>query len=128
MLDRQRPWAAVSAILCTYSAILAMAAETPTPLEAPKPAGPPAVAATAATDDASGIVRVTKDYELWIDPKQKLVIVDGQVCLREGVLEMFACPKGTKEHEAIVSVNCKAKFVHAALMAVGAQPGKPVSF
>ena len=128
MLERQRPWAVVSAILCTYSAILAMAAETPTPLETAKPAGPPTAAATAVKDGGSGIVRVTKDYDIWIDPKQKLVIVDGQICLREGVLEMFACPKGTKEHEAIVSVNCKAKFVHAALMAVGAQPGKPVSF
>jgi hypothetical protein len=41
---------------------------------------------------------------------------------------MFACPKGSKEHESIVAVNCKAQFVHAALEAIGAQAGKPVSF
>jgi len=79
-------------------------------------------------DQAARIVRMTKDYDLWIDTKHKWVIVDGSVCLREGLLEMFACPKGSKEHESIVSVNCKAQFVHAALVAVGAQPGKPVSF
>ena len=63
---------------------------------------------------------VTKEYDLSIDPKRKLVIVNGQVCLREGQLEMFACPKGSKEHESIVSVNCKPQFVHAALVAIGA--------
>ena len=128
MLDRQRPWAAVAWILCASSAFLARAAETPIPKETPKPAAPPTPATAGAKDEASGIVRMTKDYDLWIDPQRKLVIVDGQVCLREGQLEMFACPKGSKEHESIVSVNCKAQFVHAALEAIGARAGKPVSF
>ena len=128
MLDRQRPWAAVSLMLCAFSACLARAAETPSPTEATKPERPLAPAAADVKDEASGIVRMTKDYDLWIDPKRKLVIVDGQICLREGQLEMFACPKGSKEHESIVSVNCKAQFVHAALEAIGAQAGKPVSF
>jgi hypothetical protein len=116
-------------ILCAFSAFLAAsAAETPGPTEATKPDQPPGPAAADAKDAVSGIVRMTKDYDLWIDPKRKLVIVDGQVCLREGQLEMFACPKGSKEHESIVAVNCKAQFVHAALEAIGAQAGKPVSF
>jgi hypothetical protein len=75
-----------------------------------------------------GIVQLTKDYDLWIDTERKLVLVDGAVCLREGQLEMFACPKGTKEHESIVAVNCPAKFVHAALEAVGAKAGQSVRF
>jgi len=128
MLDRPRPWAAVAWILCASSAFLARAAETPIPTESPTPAATPTPATAGAKDEASGIVRMTKDYDLWIDPQRKLVIVDGQVCLREGQLEMFACPKGSKEHESIVSVNCKAQFVHAALEAIGAQAGKPVSF
>ncbi len=128
MFSRQRPGVVFAVILCAFSAILARAAETPDPTEATKPEIPPAPAAADAKEAASGIVRMTKDYDLWIDPKRKLVIVDGQICLREGQLEMFACPKGSKEHESIVSVNCKAQFVHAALEAVGAQAGKPVSF
>jgi hypothetical protein len=115
-------------ILCAFSAFLASAAETPDPTEATKSATPPAPAVADAKDAVSGNVRMTKDYDLWIDPQRKLVIVDGQICLREGQLEMFACPKGSKEHESIVAVNCKAQFVHAALEAVGAQAGKPVSF
>ncbi len=127
MRDYQRIWTMVTAILWTCGAGLTTAADAPKGAEGPKAGAPPA-AASSPGDAASGIVRVTKDYDLWIDPKQKLVIVDGRVCLREGQLEMFACPKGTKEHESIVSVNCKAQFVHAALVAVGAQPGKPASF
>ena len=74
------------------------------------------------------LVRLAKDYDIWLDTQRKLVIVDGKVVLREGQLEMFACPKQTKEHESIVAVNCKSQFVHAGLLALGAEPGKPVQF
>jgi hypothetical protein len=75
-----------------------------------------------------GLVKLSPTGEIWIDPKRKAVVVDGQVCLRAGQLEMFACPKGTKEHESIVSLNCQAEEVHAGLLAVGAVPGRPVRF
>jgi hypothetical protein len=54
--------------------------------------------------------------------------VDGYVSLREGFLEMFACPAGTKEHESVVAVHARAQVVHAALLAIGLEPGHPVSF
>lgn len=72
--------------------------------------------------------RLAKDFDIWLDSERKVVIVDGKVVLREGQLEMFACPKQTKEHESIVAVNCKAQFVHAGLLALGAEPGTPVQF
>jgi hypothetical protein len=75
-----------------------------------------------------GTKRLTPEYEAWIDPKNKRVIVDGIVCLREGQLEMFACLKGTKEHESIIAIDCKAYLIHAALLAVGAKSGTPVEF
>ena len=67
-------------------------------------------------------------HRLWVDLKKRYVVVDGAVCLREGQLEMFACPKGTKEHEAIVAIDCPAQFLHAALLSVGAQSGNTVSY
>jgi hypothetical protein len=82
----------------------------------------------AARVDPAGLKRLAKDYDVWIDPVRKLVVVDGKVCLRHGPLEMFACPKGTKEHEAIVAVNSPAQFVHAGLLRVGALQGSPVRF
>jgi hypothetical protein len=74
------------------------------------------------------LTRLSPNFDIWIDPKRKIVVVDGKVVLREGFLEMFACIKGTKEHESIVAVNSNAQFIHAGLMAVGAEPGSPVTF
>lgn len=96
--------------------------------EPPAAADAPTAESPADPTTPPGLVRLAKDYDLWIDPKRKLVVVDGSVCLREGQLEMFACPRGTKEHEAIIAINCKPQFVHAALLAVGAKPGAPVQW
>jgi hypothetical protein len=78
--------------------------------------------------DPPGMKRLMPEYDVWIDPKNKRVVMDGTVVLREGQLEMFACPLGTKEHESIVAVDTKAYAVHAALLAVGAEVGTPVQF
>ena len=72
--------------------------------------------------------KVAKDFPIWIDMKNKEVIVAGRVAVQTGHLEMFACPSGTKEHESVVAVDAPARFVHMALLAVGARPGKPVSY
>jgi len=65
---------------------------------------------------------------LWIDRQRRRVYFDGYVTMREGPLEMFACPVGTKEHESIVAALPSSLQVHAALLAVGAKAGTPVSF
>jgi hypothetical protein len=72
--------------------------------------------------------RLSPNHDVWLDTKRKAVVIDGEVCLREGQLEMFACPKGTKEHESIVSLNCLPQDVHAGLLAAGAKTGTPVKF
>lgn len=90
--------------------------------DAAEVAAEPALAVPAAAK------KLSPAYPIWIDPREKTVLVDGQVCLREGMLEMFACTRNTKEHEAIVSANTKAYLVHAALLSLGAEPGHPVQF
>ena len=60
--------------------------------------------------------------------RTRRVVMVGQVCLREGQMEMFACLKNTKEHESVLAVPTEAFVVHAALMAVGAEPGNPARF
>jgi len=69
-----------------------------------------------------------KPHRVWIDAKKKLVFVDGYVSLNEGMLEMFACPTGTKEHESVVAVYSSAQMVHTGLLAVGAKVGHPVKW
>ncbi|MEZ6086724.1 MAG: YdjY domain-containing protein [Pirellulaceae bacterium] len=68
------------------------------------------------------------DARLWVDKANRRVIIDGYVAVREGLLEMFACPAGTKEHESAVAVLARSQYVHAALLAIGATPGRPVQF
>jgi hypothetical protein len=76
----------------------------------------------------AGLTQLAPDSKIWLDLKRKLVVVDGYVAVREGALEMFACPRGTKEHESVVAVQSPARYVHAALLATGARSGTPVRF
>jgi hypothetical protein len=102
----------------------------------PKPAAETAEK-PAATDPATkpgeeptpdGLVKLSKTHPLWLDKNRKAVVIDGKVALREGQLEMFACPVGTKEHESVVVLDCVPQDVHAALLALGAKPGQTVKF
>jgi hypothetical protein len=79
-------------------------------------------------DPTAKLKRLSEDYPVWLDTKNKQVIMDGEICLTRGPLEMFACTKGTKEHESVVSVPTKAFVVHAALLALGSKTGSPVKY
>ncbi len=72
--------------------------------------------------------KLSPEHDVWVDSKRKRVVMRGEICLRRGALEMFACLKGTKEHESIVAVDAPAKLAHAGLLAVGAEVGGPVQF
>lgn len=78
--------------------------------------------------DSMALKRLSEQHRIWFDDQQKLVVVDGEVCLTRGQLEVFACPVGTKEHEAVVKVFSSAVLVHTALLRVGAKTGHPVRF
>ncbi len=73
-------------------------------------------------------IRLAKNREIWADMKKKQVIVGGKICLKEGLLELFACSMDMKTHESVVSVNARSSEIHAGLLAVGAKPGNPVEF
>jgi hypothetical protein len=79
-------------------------------------------------DPSAELKRLLPDSDVWIDSKNKQVVMQGEVCLTRGPLEMFAVTKGTKEHEAVVAVNTKAYVVHSALLALGARSGSPVKY
>ncbi len=85
-------------------------------------------APTNPADPSAPLKRLLPEYDVWIDPKNKQVVIEGEVCLTRGLLEMFACLKGSKEHESVVSANTKAYVVHAALLALGAKSGSPASW
>ena len=109
-MNRRIRWATISIAACVWAANCNSAFSEP-----PAPA---------AAGDAN-IVYLTKEHDLWIDKKQHEVVMKGKIAVREGNLEMLACPEGTKEHESIVAVSTKARPVHAALLALGAKVGHP---
>lgn len=86
------------------------------------------VAQPAPADRHPDLERLTPKEEVWIDPARREVVVGGRIALAAGPIEFFACPAGTKEHESIVATLASARAVHAALLAIGLEPGKPVSF
>ena len=118
-------------VACAFALACSTAADEPLSVDA-KPAVPitkqAAPAAPAGEKDPPGLTRLSKTRDIWLDTRRKAVVIDGEVCLREGQLEMFACPKGTKEHESVVSLNCLAEEAHAGLLAAGAKPGTSVKF
>lgn len=82
----------------------------------------------AKTPEEAGLKRISKTERIWLDSKNKLIVIDGSIALTDGPLEMFACPRRSKEHESIVAVDCKSSTAHAALLAIGALEGKPVRY
>lgn len=53
------------------------------------------------------------------------VDVDATVTLHDGLLELIACIKDSKEHESVIAVNAKPSHIHTALLLIGATPGNP---
>ena len=76
----------------------------------------------------SGPVPLNPEKTVLLDTKERKLILKTTTCLRQGVLEMFLCPKQTKEHESIVSIDAKMAVIHAGLLALGAKPGAPAQF
>jgi len=100
---------------------------TDVPFEQPKPEpvrdlGPPLV------ENFEQLKKLDPTKPVWLDAKNRRVVMVGQVCQREAGLELFACLKDTKEHESILTVDVKAATVHAGLLASGAMAGSPVRF
>lgn len=89
---------------------------------ATEPAAPPV------PDRHPELRRLSPTDEIWIDVARRQVVVGARVALDAGPIEVFACPRGTKDYEAVVSTLASARLVHTALLAIGLEPGNPVSF
>ena len=57
--------------------------------------------------------------------KERCVDVNATICLHEGLLELVACTKGSKEHESILSIAARPMHIHTAMLLMGARPGTP---
>jgi len=84
--------------------------------------GPPLV------DKPENLVRLHPKNPIWIDKKAKEMIIQGVVCARQAQLELFACLRDSKEHEAIVTCEVEAYTAYVGLTAIGAKKGTNVKF
>jgi hypothetical protein len=62
---------------------------------------------------------------LVVNFQERCVDIEGAVCLRQGLLELIACTKGSKEHESIVAITARPMHIHVALLLLGARNGNP---
>ena len=62
-----------------------------------------------------------------INFQQRCVDIEGTICLDEGMLELIACTKGSKEHESIVAIAARPMHIHTALLLLGANNGNPAT-
>lgn len=130
---RAARWAVVAAGCGVVAA--ACTAGEPAPVAEPTPvaepaqaAAPPPAQAPPLPDRHPALKRLSPTDEIWLDAARKELFVGGEVALVKGEIEVFACPKLSKEHEAVVATRCPARLVHAGLLAIGLEPGQPVSF
>ena len=125
-MPRSLPFQSVG-LRCLLVAIVAATA-APAVAPAADPAAPAADVEAGRPDAHPELRRLSQTDALWLDLPGKRVVVGGKIAIDEGEIEVFACPKGSKEHEAIVATLCPARLVHAGLLAIGLEPGNPVSF
>jgi hypothetical protein len=78
-------------------------------------------------DHVDQLVRLNPKEPVWVDPKNKQVILQGEVCKAGYPLEFFST-YSNRSYEAVTSVNVTPSIVHAGLLAVGAVPGHPAKF
>lgn len=116
---------AAASVAWSTRAVLVAAEPPAAPADADAPTPP---RAAARPDRHPELKRLSRTEEVWIDKARKEVVVGGRIVLDRGPIEVFACVEKTKEHEAIVATRSSARLIHAALLAIGLDPGSPVSF
>ena len=83
--------------------------------------GPPLVA------DPASLQRLSPTQPVWLDKKDRCIVLQGEVCAAGYPLEFFAT-YSNRDYESVLSVNVTPSIVHAGLLAVGATPGHPARF
>lgn len=79
-------------------------------------------------DSPDKLLKLDKTAPIWASRDRKNVLLGGVICLREGLLEFFACRKNSKEHESIVALDIPPHLIHASLLAIGAKQGAPAKY
>ena len=74
------------------------------------------------------LIPLSQEKSIFLAQDRSCLIVLGEICLREGMLEFFLCSNNSKEHESIIATKAKPSLIHVGLLAMGAEPGKSVQY
>ncbi len=92
-----------------------------------KRANLPALFLTAVVVGLGGCAATSAPRELFpgvtLNDRDKVVCIDGTVCIERGILEYIAVTEGGKDYESILMLNCRPSQLHAALLMAGYQAG-----
>jgi hypothetical protein len=118
--------------LTAAGVVFALAAALPSTAQQPEAKDAEPLPPTPKVGPDSTLIEDPKVKNLFIevlgDKKTRRVLMETEVCLREGPLELFMCKKGTKEHESILHVDVDTLKIHELLILARAEPGKPTQF
>lgn len=62
---------------------------------------------------------------LVVDRERPELRIVARVAADRGFLEQLVCLQGTREHESLLSISVPPSLVHAGLLALGLEPGRP---
>ena len=79
-------------------------------------------------EEFAGARALNPQKTVLIQVTRKQVLLKTKVACPDCILEMVLVPEGNREHETILSIRTKAFVIHAALLAIGMEPGKPATF
>ena len=95
-------------------------------VEADEEAGIASAAPPAPPTAASGPVEIYP--HLWLDREANHLDARGHVIAQQFEwLELLACRPGTREHEAIVTIDAEAQHLQLGLLLLGLEPGQPAT-
>jgi hypothetical protein len=78
-------------------------------------------------DKPDALVPLDDKELVWVDKKNRHVVLHGAICATDTPLEFFAT-YANRAYESVLTINVKPLTVHAALLAVGAVAGHPSQF
>ncbi|MBI1371840.1 MAG: hypothetical protein GC159_03650 [Phycisphaera sp.] len=111
---------------CLMCAAMTLACVAPCATYAAADADRPAASEPkAAEGDASAKPAAPNLPWVHVDMANKVIDVDGTICLTEGQLELFATVLAGKEHEAVCTIKARPQNVHIAMLMIGLKSGQP---
>jgi hypothetical protein len=110
-----------------YALIVAVAIQTV--CMGQQPASDPVSDVSATPPDAPETLQVASGLielpGMTISMADRQIVLQSEVCLRAGMLELLVCGFETKEHESVLRTRVRPSDIHAALLLLGLRPGTP---